>query len=152
MCSSDLTRSYRCLDSVQAAVAAGAAQAGQTGQVDVARVISRPAPGVMACFGGTAVSLRAAGPDRRALGLIETRSTVALVKAVDQMLKTADVEYEGSYKVGYFLTASAIRGDVGAVRVALDAGAVEAGRYGELVAVHLIPNPYAGLVERLPHQ
>ena len=61
---------------------------------------------------------------RRALGLIETRSTVGLV-LIDQMLKAANVEYEGSYKVDTF-SAGAIRGDVGAMRVAIEAGAQEA--------------------------
>ena len=138
------------LDTVRAAVEAGAAAAGQVEELNAARVISRPDPQVMACFGGRA-------PDRtptpgKAMGLIETRSTVALVKAVDEMLKAAEVVYEGSYKVGYFLTASVIRGDVGAVRAALDVGAQEAARHGELVAVHLIPYPYAELEERLIHQ
>jgi len=54
--------------------------------------------------------------------------------------------------VGYFLTASVIRGDVGAVRAALDVGAEEAARHGELVSVHLIPHPYPELEERLAHQ
>jgi len=139
------------LDAVQAAIDAGRETADQAGELNAARVISRPDPQVMACFGGAAAPARSATPNR-ALGLIETRSTVALVKAVDQMLKAAEVEYEGRYKVGYFLTASVIRGDVGAVRVALDAGAQEAVKHGELVSVHLIPYPFAELEERLIHQ
>ncbi|MGB0606364.1 MAG: BMC domain-containing protein, partial [Candidatus Latescibacterota bacterium] len=83
---------------------------------------------------------------------IETRSTVGLVRAVDQMLKAADVEYEGSYKVGYFLTASAIRGDVGAVRVAVEAGAQEAEKHGELVSAHVIPQLYGDVEQRLLHR
>ena len=137
------------LDDVQAAINAGAEAVRRAGELENARVISRPAPEVMACFGGVETSGRAAG---KAMGLIETRSTVALVKAVDEMLKAAEVEYEGSYKVGYFLTASVIRGDVGAVRVALDVGAVEAAKHGELFAVHLIPYPFAELEDRLPHR
>jgi len=139
------------LDSVQAAIQEGAEAAQQVGELNVSRVISRPDPQVMACFGGVVPIERSAAPGR-AMGLIETRSTVALVKGVDEMLKAANVEYEGSYKVGYFLTASVIRGDVGAVRAALDVGAEEAARHGELVSVHLIPHPYPELEERLAHQ
>jgi microcompartment protein CcmL/EutN len=138
------------LDSVQAAVRAGAAITAQVAEVAAARVISRPDPQVMACF-GQAVEPRPASPPR-AMGLIETRSTVGLVAALDQMLKAARVEYAGRYKVGYFLTAGVVRGDVGAVKAALDAGAKEAVRHGELVAVHLIPHPYPELEERLAHR
>lgn len=137
------------IDDVQTAVDAGAAAARQVGELNAARLISRPAPEVMACFAAPGpCKERVAG---KALGLIETRSSIALAKAMDQMLKAANVEYEGSYKVGYFLTASAIRGDVAAVQAALDAGAVEAAKYGELVAIHLIPHPYPQLTERLVH-
>ncbi|MCH8328228.1 MAG: BMC domain-containing protein [Candidatus Marinimicrobia bacterium] len=104
----------------------------------------------MACFAAAVQSGGDRGP-RRALGLIETRSTVALVRAVDRMLKAADVEYEGSYKVGYFLTASIVRGDVGAVRVAVDAGREEAAKYGELVSAHVIAQLYEEMERRLPH-
>ena len=85
------------------------------------------------------------------MGIIETRSTVALVRAVDQMLKAANVEYEGSYKVGYYLTATVVRGDVGAVQVAIDAGRQEAIKHGELVSAYVIPQPYGGIESRLPH-
>ena len=138
------------LDDVKAATTAGAEAAAEAGEVNGVEVISRPDEQLMASFGGVEAERR---PDagQRAMGLIETRSTVALVKAVDQMLKAADVEFEGSYKVGYFLTASVFRGDVGAVKVALDAGAAEAQQYGELVSAHLIPQPFAELEARLMH-
>jgi len=138
------------LDAVSAAVDAGREAAAQIGELNAARVISRPDPQVIACFDGAAPGTETR--PGRAMGLIETRSTVALVKAVDEMLKAADVEYEGSYKVGYFLTASVVRGDVGAVRTALDVGAREAAKHGELVSVHLIPYPYPELEERLSHR
>ncbi len=139
------------IDDVRAAVEAGAQAARQVGELNAARVISRPSPEVMACFAVPApVAQRGGGA--QALGLIETRSSIALARAMDQMLKAASVEYEGSYKVGYFLTASAIRGDVAAVQAALDAGAVEAVKHGELVAIHLIPRPLAQLEERLAHR
>ncbi|MEW6756231.1 MAG: BMC domain-containing protein [Candidatus Latescibacterota bacterium] len=138
------------LDSVTAALEAGRRVAEQVGTLNASHVISRPDPQVMACFGGVAPA--APGARALAMGLIETRSTVALVKGVDEMLKAAQVEHQGRYKVGYFLTAGVVRGDVGAVRAALDVGAVEAARHGELVSVHLIPYPYPELEERLPHR
>jgi carbon dioxide concentrating mechanism protein CcmO len=139
------------LDDVQAAIAAGSAAVERVGELNSARVVSRPAPEVMACFGGSAAAVERSAAQGEAMGLIETRSTIALVKALDEMLKAADIRYEGSYKVGYFLTASVVRGDVGAVQVALDVGATTAVKYGELVAVDLIPYPFAAMAERLPH-
>ncbi len=137
------------LDAVQAAVQAGVDGAQEAGELNASCVVSRPSSEILACFGGSDTGRPASG--NLAMGLIETRSTVALVKAMDQMLKSADVEYEGRYKVGYFLTASVIRGDVGAVGTALRVGAMEAEKYGELVSAHLIPNPIPALEERLIH-
>ena len=138
------------LDAVQAAVEAGTTAARESGELDHACVVSRPAPQLIARFGGVGPDSRVAGG--KALGLIETRSTVALVKAVDQMLKAAPVEFEGRHKVGYFLTAAVVRGDVGAVRSAVDAGAAAVLQYGELVSAHVIPFPPAELEGRLPHR
>ena len=119
--------------------------------LDASTVVSRPDPELMACFAGVVEGVREGGAPRRAMGLLETRSTVALVRAVDQMLKSANVEYEGSYKVGYYLTATIIRGDVGAVRVAIDAGRQEAVKHGELVSAYVIPQLYGGIDGCLPH-
>ena len=138
------------LDDVQAAVAAGREEAAYVGELDGSALLSRPDAMTMRCFAGALDGPRV-NTVRRALGLIETRSTVGLVRAVDQMLKAANVEYEGSYKVGYFLTASAIRGDVGAVRVAIEAGAQEAQEHGELVSAHVIPQLYGDVERRLLH-
>ncbi len=137
------------LDAVQAAVQAGVDGAQEAGELNASCVVSRPSSEILACFGGS--NARRPASRNQAMGLIETRSTVALVKAVDQMLKSADVEYEGRYKVGYFLTASVVRGDVGAVRTALGVGATEAEKYGELVSALLIPHPFRALEERLIH-
>ena len=137
------------LDDVQAAVRAGAEAATALGQLDASAVVSRPDPALVARFATAAEGLGAGA--RQAMGLIETRSTVALVRAVDRMLKAAAVEYEGAYKVGYYLTAAVVRGDVGAVQVAIDAGREEAVEHGELVSAYAIPQPYSGLEGRLPH-
>ncbi len=85
------------------------------------------------------------------MGLVETRTTIGLVKALDEMLKNADVVYEGRYKVGYFLTACVVRGETGAVETALDVARRTAGQYGELVAAYAIPFPYDNMEARLPH-
>jgi microcompartment protein CcmL/EutN len=138
------------LDDVEAAIGAGAQAAGDIGEVDASAVVSRPDPELLACFAGVVAGPRQ-GTARQAMGLIETRSTVALVRAVDLMLKSAAVEYEGSFKVGYYLTASIVRGDIGAVRVAIDAGRQEAVKHGELVSAYVIPQLYAGLENCLPH-
>ena len=137
------------LDDVQVAVRAGAEAAKALGQLDASAVVSRPDPALVARFATAAEGLGAGA--RQAMGLIETRSTVALVRAVDRMLKAAAVEYEGAYKVGYYLTAAVVRGDVGAVQVAIDAGREEAVEHGELVSAYPIPQPYSGLEGRLPH-
>jgi carbon dioxide concentrating mechanism protein CcmO len=140
------------IDSVQAAVAVGALAAQEAGELNCKRVISRPDPSVMACFAGPDGGAAGSPGTRGAMGLIETRSTVALVKAVDQMLKAADVEFEGRYKVGYFLTAAVVRGDVDSVRTALEVGAMEAVKHGELVSAHLIPHPYPEMEAPLLHR
>ena len=137
------------LDDVQAAVRVGAEAATALSELDASAVVSRPDPALVARFATAAEGLGAGA--RQAMGLIETRSTVALVRAVDRMLKAAAVEYEGAYKVGYYLTAAVVRGDVGAVQVAIDAGREEAVEHGELVSAYAIPQPYSGLEGRLPH-
>ena len=129
------------LDDVQAAVRAGVEAATTLGQLDASTVVSRPDPALVARFATAAEGLGAGA--RQAMGLIETRSTVALVRAVDRMLKAASVEYEGTYKVGYYLTAAVVRGDVGAVQVAIDAGREEAVEHGELVSAYAIHSPTA---------
>jgi carbon dioxide concentrating mechanism protein CcmO len=137
------------IDDVQTALEAGAQAAGRVGEFEGTQMVARPDDVVMAAFGGSVPADSSGG--KGAMGLLETRSTIALVKGLDRMLKTADVDCEGSYKVGYFLTASVIRGDTGAVAAALEAGVAEARKYGDSVASHLIPNPYGELEARLAH-
>ncbi len=139
------------LDAVDAAMSAAGRVVPAVGELNDVHTVSRPDSQTLGCF-ATAADLEPPVRGQGAMGLVETRTTVGLVKAMDAMLKAADVQYEGSYKVGYFLTASVIRGSVGAVRAALDAGAREAATYGEVVAVHLIAHPYAELENKLVHQ
>ncbi len=77
-----------------------------------------------------------------ALGLIETRGFVGAVEAADAMVKAANVKLVGSKQIGAGLVTVMVRGDVGAVKAATDAGAAAAERVGELVSVHVIPRPH----------
>jgi len=83
-----------------------------------------------------------------ALGLIETRGYVGAVEAADAMVKAANVQLVGFEKIGAGLVSVMVRGDVGAVRAAVDAGAAAARRVGEVVSAHVIPRPESE-VERL---
>lgn len=82
-----------------------------------------------------------------ALGMIETRGLVAAIEASDAMVKAADVELVGTEKIGSGLVTVMVRGDVGAVKAAVEAGSAVAQRLGEIVAVHVIPRPNPGVAE-----
>ncbi len=77
-----------------------------------------------------------------ALGMIETRGIVALIEAADAMVKAARVTIVKVERIGGGYVSVMVRGDVGAVRAALDAGAAAAQRVGEVVSVHIIPRPH----------
>lgn len=81
-----------------------------------------------------------------ALGMIETRGQVGLVEATDAMLKAASVELIKSIPIGGAYVTVVVKGDVGSVKAAVDAGAEAAGRVGELVAAHVIARPHDGLM------
>ena len=85
-----------------------------------------------------------------ALGMVETRGMVAAVEAADAMLKAANVRLVASEKIGGGLVAVFVRGEVGAVKAATDAGAVAANKVGEVVAVHVIARPDAQLEDMVP--
>ena len=85
-----------------------------------------------------------------ALGMIETRGLVAAVEAADAMLKAANVELVGTEKIGSGLVSVMVRGDVGAVKAAVEAGASSAERLGEVIATHVIPRPHADVEKILP--
>ncbi len=87
---------------------------------------------------------------QEALGMIETRGLVASIEAADAMVKSADVSLVGTEKIGSGLVTVLVRGDVGAVQAATEAGAAAAGRLGELVAVHVIPRPHADVEKIIP--
>jgi ethanolamine utilization protein EutM len=87
-----------------------------------------------------------------ALGMIETKGLVGSVEAADAMVKAANVVLIGSTYIGAGFVTVMVRGDVGAVKAATDAGAAAARRVGELIAVHVIPRPHENVEKLLPGQ
>jgi microcompartment protein CcmL/EutN len=85
-----------------------------------------------------------------ALGMIETRGLIGSVEAADAMVKTANVVLVGKEYIGAGYVTVLVRGDVGAVKAATDAGAAAARRVGELVSVHVIPRPHTEVERILP--
>ena len=85
-----------------------------------------------------------------ALGMIETKGLVASIEAADAMVKAANVNLIGKEHVGGGLVTVMVRGDVGAVKAATDAGAAAAAKVGELVSVHVIPRPHNEVESILP--
>jgi ethanolamine utilization protein EutM len=88
--------------------------------------------------------------NREALGMIETRGLVAAIEAADAMVKAANVVLLGKEYIGAGYVTVMVRGDVGAVKAATDAGAAAARRVGELVSVHVIPRPHEEAEKILP--
>lgn len=86
-----------------------------------------------------------------ALGMIETKGLVGAIEAADSMVKAANVALIGKEQVGGGLVTVMVRGDVGAVKAATDAGAAAAERVGELISVHVIPRPHTEVDGILPH-
>ena len=84
----------------------------------------------------------------QALGMVETKGLVGAIEAADAMVKAANVTLVGKEHVGGGLVTVMVRGDVGAVKAATDAGAAAAEKVGELISVHVIPRPH-GEVERI---
>ena len=85
-----------------------------------------------------------------ALGMIETRGLVAAIEAADAMVKAAEVALIGTEKIGSGLVTVMVRGDVGAVKASVDAGAVAAEKVGEIVSKHVIPRPHSDVEKILP--
>ena len=87
---------------------------------------------------------------QQALGMVETRGLTAAIEAADAMIKSAEVTLVGTEKIGSGLVTVMVRGDVGAVKAATEAGTAAASRLGELVAVHVIPRPHNDVEKILP--
>ena len=88
---------------------------------------------------------------QEALGMVETRGLVAAIEAADAMCKAANVSLIGTERIGSGLVTVMVRGDVGAVKSAVEAGGNNASRLGELVATHVIPRPHQDVEMILPH-
>ena len=87
---------------------------------------------------------------QQALGMVETRGLVAAIEAADAMLKAANVELVGTEKIGSGLVSVMVRGDVGAVKAAVETGSAAAGALGEVIATHVIPRPHNDVEKILP--
>ena len=87
---------------------------------------------------------------KEALGMIESKGLVAIVEAADAMVKAANVTLVAYEKIGGGYVTALVRGDVAAVKAAVDAGAAAARKVGELVSVHVIPRPHEQLEDVLP--
>ena len=85
-----------------------------------------------------------------ALGMVETRGLVAAIEAADAMLKAANVALVGTEKIGSGLVSVMVRGDVGAVKAAVEAGGASAQKLGEIIATHVIPRPHNDVEKILP--
>ncbi|MBQ1281504.1 MAG: propanediol utilization microcompartment protein PduA [Clostridia bacterium] len=87
---------------------------------------------------------------QEALGMIETRGLTAAIEAADAMVKAAEVVLVGTEKIGSGLVSVMVRGDVGAVKAAVEAGSAAAERLGEVIATHVIPRPHNDVEKILP--
>ena len=87
---------------------------------------------------------------QEALGMVETRGLTAAIEAADAMTKAAEVTLVGTEKIGSGLVTVLVRGDVGAVKAAVEAGESAASKLGELVATHVIPRPHTDVENILP--
>ncbi len=87
---------------------------------------------------------------QEALGMLETKGLVGAIEGADAMVKAANVTLIGYEKIGFGLVTVMVRGDVGAVKAATDAGAVAAQKVGEVVSVHVIPRPHTDTEKILP--
>jgi ethanolamine utilization protein EutM len=88
--------------------------------------------------------------EKQALGMVETKGLIGAIEAADAMVKAANVQLCGKEKIGSGLVTVIVRGDVGAVKAAVDAGAAAAKRVGELYSVHVIPRPHSDVEGILP--
>ena len=87
---------------------------------------------------------------QEALGMVETKGLVGAIEAADAMVKSANVSLVGYEKIGSGLVSIMVRGDVGAVKSAVEAGGAAASRLGEVVATHVIPRPHEDVEKLLP--
>ena len=87
---------------------------------------------------------------QEALGMVECKGLVAMIEAADAMVKAANVQLVGYEKIGAGFVTAIVRGEVGAVKAAVEAGAAAARRVGTVTAVHIIPRPHAEVSDGIP--
>ena len=88
--------------------------------------------------------------EKQALGMVETKGLIGSIEAADAMVKAANVSLIGKEKIGSGLVTVMVRGDVGAVNSAVEAGGAAASRLGEVIATHVIPRPHNDVEKLLP--
>ncbi|AGM98048.1 bacterial microcompartments family protein [Streptococcus iniae SF1] len=137
---------------VKAATDAGAAAAQRVGELISVHVIPRPHSEVELILPKNKAIKKERGihMNSEALGMIETKGLIGSIEAADAMVKAANVTLIGKEFVGGGLVTVLVRGDVGAVKAATDAGAAAAQRVGELISVHVIPRPHSEVELILP--
>ena len=137
---------------VKAATDVGASAARRVGEVSSVQVIPRPHDDLDKFVSSAAKKPAPPAPDAKkdsanAVGLLETRGLVGVIEGSDAMVKAAGVDLIRLVEIGGGFVTAVVRGDVGSVRAAVDAGAEAARRAGELVASHIIARPHDGLIE-----
>ena len=88
--------------------------------------------------------------EKQALGMVETKGLIGAIEAADAMVKAAEVTLVGTEKIGSGLVSVMVRGDVGAVKAAVESGTAAASKLGEIIATHVIPRPHADVEKILP--
>lgn len=153
-------------DAVQSAIEAASQKANELGTSAVTTCMAAPASGLTGLvdfpnaenplYGGRDQFLPSDYPNtsntmnQQALGILETQGLTAALEATDAMLKAADVTLVGKEKIGAAYVTIIVRGDVAAVRAAVDAGRAAIGDLGKIIAAHVISRPHADLVALLP--
>lgn len=137
---------------VKAATDVGASAARRVGEVSCVQVIPRPHDDLGKFVASAAKKPAPNGAEAKkdpanAVGLVETRGLVGVIEGSDAMVKAAGVDLVKLVEIGGGFVTAVVRGDVGSVRAAVDAGAEAARRAGELVASHIIARPHDGLIE-----
>jgi microcompartment protein CcmL/EutN len=132
---------------VKAATDSGEASARKVGELTSVLVISRPHDDLPNFSGALHAPSKTVRTGHQAIGLIETKGLVGLIDASDAMCKTASVELLKIIEIGGGFVTAVVRGDVGSVRAAVDAGALACRDVGELIAVHVIPRPHDGVFD-----
>jgi ethanolamine utilization protein EutM len=119
-------------------------------QINIKNIDEQHFDGQSPAAGSGTTNGKVLDPGMRALGMIETRGLIACIEAADAMSKASNITLLGLRAIGAGFMTVMVRGDVGAVRTAIDAGALAARRLGEVVSVRILPSPHLDLEDLLP--